>query len=213
MKKQYDFKKQEAKWRKFWEKENIFKFDSKKSGEIFSIDTPPPTFSGKMHLGHVFSYTHEDIIARYQRMKGKNVFYPFGIDNNGLATAKLVEKANGVRFFNFKRKDFIKLCQNTLKKLTPDFIADWQKIGMSCDFSNIYSTISPESQKISQEYFIELYKQGRIYQKDSPILWCPECQTAIAQAEMEDKEIPAFFNEIEFKLENGKKIVIANTKN
>ncbi len=212
MKKQYDFKKQEIKWQKFWEKENIFKFDPKKSGEFFSIDTPPPTFSGKMHLGHAFSYTHEDIIARYQRMKGKNVFYPFGIDNNGLATAKLVEKVNNVRFFNFERKDFIKLCQNTLKKLTSDFIADWQKIGMSCDFSHIYSTISTESQKISQQYFIELYKQGRVYQKNSPILWCPECQTAIAQAEMEDKEITAFFNEIEFKLENGKKIIIATTR-
>jgi len=212
MKKQYDFKKQEIKWQKFWEKENVFKFDAKKSGEIFSIDTPPPTFSGKMHLGHAFSYTHEDIIARYQRMKGKNVFYPFGIDNNGLATAKLVEKVNNVRFFNFERKDFIKLCQKTLKRLTPDFIADWQKIGISCDFSNIYSTISPESQKISQQYFIELYKQGRVYQKNSPVLWCPECQTAIAQAEMEDKETNAFFNEIEFKLENSKKIIIATTR-
>ena len=212
MKKQYDFKKQEIKWQKFWEKENVFKFDAKKSGEIFSIDTPPPTFSGKMHLGHAFSYTHEDIIARYQRMKGKNVFYPFGIDNNGLATAKLVEKVNDVRFFNFERKDFIKLCQKTLKRLTPDFISDWQKIGISCDFSNIYSTISPESQKLSQQYFIELYNQGRVYQKNSPVLWCPECQTAIAQAEMEDKETDAFFNEIEFKLENGKKIIIATTR-
>ncbi|MEA3453268.1 MAG: valine--tRNA ligase [Patescibacteria group bacterium] len=212
MKEQYDFKKQEAKWQKFWEKESIFKFDSRKSGKIFSIDTPPPTFSGKMHLGHAFSYTHEDIIARYQRMNGKNVFYPFGIDNNGLATAKLVEKANNVRFFNLERKDFIKLCQSTLKKLTPDFIADWQKIGMSCDFSKIYSTISPESQKISQEHFIELYNQDRVYQKNSPILWCPECQTAIAQAEMEDKEMPAFFNEIEFKLEAGGRIIIATTR-
>jgi len=212
MKKQYDFKRQEIKWQKFWEKENVFKFDPKKSGKLFSIDTPPPTFSGKMHLGHAFSYTHEDIIARYQRMNGKNVFYPFGIDNNGLATAKLVEKVNNVRFFNFKRKDFIELCQNTLKKLTPDFIADWQKLGISCDFSHIYSTISPESQKISQQYFIELYKQGRVYRKNSPILWCPECQTAIAQAEMEDKEMTAFFNQIEFELENGKKIIIATTR-
>ncbi len=212
MQKQYDFKKQEIKWLKFWEKENIFKFDPKKSGKVFSIDTPPPTFSGKMHLGHSFSYAHEDIIARYHRMKGENVFYPFGVDDNGLATAKLVEKINDVRFFKLKRKEFVALCQKTIKKILPDFTIEWKRLGMSCDFSNIYSTMSPEVQKISQEYFIELYKKGRIYQKESPTLWCPECQTAIAQAEMKDKEIETFFNNIEFELEDGEKIVIGTTR-
>lgn len=212
MKKPYDFKKQEERWQKFWEKESVFKFNPKRQGKFFSIDTPPPTFSGKMHLGHAFSYGHEDIIARYRRMRGDNVFYPFGIDNNGLATARLVEKINKVRFFNFKRKDFVKLCQNTINDLVPDFIADWRRLGMSCDFSNIYLTISPESQKISQQYFIELYKQGRVYQKDSPVLWCPECQTAIAQAEMEDKELETSFINIKFRLIDGKEMIIATTR-
>jgi valyl-tRNA synthetase len=212
MKKQYDFKKQELKWQKFWEKEKIYKFDSKKPGKIFSIDTPPPTLSGKMHLGHAFSYTHQDIIARYHRMKGENVFYPFGTDNNGLATAKLVEKINKVRFFDLERIEFIKLCQKTIKKLLPEFIADWKRIGMSCDFSEIYSTISKDVQKLSQYYFIELFKQGRVYRKESPILWCPECQTAIAQAELEDKVMESTFNDIEFVLEDGGKIIISTTR-
>jgi len=212
MKRQYDFKKQEPKWQKFWEKGKVFKFQPSQKGKIYPIDTPPPTFSGKMHLGHVFSYTHEDIIARFHRMKGENVFYPFGVDNNGLATAKLVEKLNKVHFFNFKRKDFVKLCQDTIKKQMPGFMADWKRIGISCDFSSIYSTISPQVQKLSQQYFIELYKQGRIYRKQSPVLWCPECQTAIAQAELEDKEKESFFNYIYFQLKGGKKIIIATTR-
>jgi len=209
MRKHYDFKKSEQRWQKFWEKEKIYKFNPKTPGKIFSVDTPPPTLSGKMHIGHAFSYTHQDIIARYHRMKGENVFYPFGTDNNGLATARLVEKLNKVRFFEFQRDEFIKLCQKTIKKILPDFISDWKRIGVSCDFSKIYSTISPEVQKLSQYYFIELFKQGRIYRKESPTLWCPECQTAIAQAELKDQEIESIFNDIEFSLENDKKIIIS----
>jgi valyl-tRNA synthetase len=218
MKKQYDFKKQEIKWQKFWEKEGIFKFRPKLScgggysGKIYSIDTDPPTLSGNMHIGHVSSYTHEDIIARYHRMKGENVFFPFGVDNNGLPTERLVEKVNKVKLFEVGRPRFTKLCQKTVKRILPEFVYSWKRIGVSCDFSNIYSTISPEVQKLSQQYFLELYKQDRVYQKESPTLWCPECQTAIAQAEMEDKELKTSFIDIEFKLENGKKVVIATTR-
>ena len=99
----------------------IFKFNPKKKGKLFSIDTPPPTLSGKMHIGHAFSYTHQDIIARYHRMKGENVFYPFGVDNNGLPSEKLVEKLNKVKIFDLGRKKFVQLCQKTLKKILPEF--------------------------------------------------------------------------------------------
>jgi len=206
----YDFQKQELKWQKFWKKEKIYDF--KNQGKIFSIDTDPPTLSGKMHIGHISSYTHEDIIARYKRMAGFNVFFPFGVDNNGLPTAKLVEKENKIRFFDIKRNKFLKLCNQTIKKVLPQFISAWQRIGISCDFINTYSTISPEVQKLSQELFLDLIKKKRVYQKEAPCLWCPECKTAIAQAELQDKNIETDFCDIQFELENGKKILIATTR-
>ncbi len=212
MKKHYNFQTQEAKWQKFWEKEGVFKFNPKKKSKLFSIDTPPPTLSGKMHIGHAFSYTHQDIIARYHRMKGENVFYPFGVDNNGLPSEKLVEKLNKVKIFDLGRQKFVQLCQRTLKKILPEFIFDWKRIGMSCDFSLFYSTISPEVQKLSQKYFLDLLKKNRIYKKESPTLWCPECQTAIAQAELEDKEEEILFNDIEFSLEDGGKVIVSTTR-
>ncbi len=208
----YDFQAQEKLWQDFWRKEKIFTFKPEKPEKVFSIDTPPPTVSGKMHLGHAFSYTHQDIIARYRRLRGENVFYPFGTDDNGLPTEKLVEKTNNVKLFDLGREEFIKLCQKTVKKLLPEFIADWQSIGMSCDFSRPYSTIDPEVQKISQRYFIELYRKNRAYRRESPVLWCPECQTAIAQAETQDKEKEALFVDIEFSGNNGERLVIATTR-
>ena len=206
MKKYYP-KNLERKWQKFWEKEKIYKFNSKKKGEIFSIDTPPPTISGKMHIGHAFSYTHQDIIARYQRMKGKNLFYPFGTDDNGLPTEKLVEKENKVKIFDMERQNFIKLCRKTLKKLRPGIVQEWKDIGISCDFDLNYSTISKEVQKLSQKFFIELYKKKRAYRKQAPCLWCPQCQTAIAQADLEDKERKSFLNYIKVNIIGTNKYV------
>jgi len=211
MKKYYP-KNIERKWQRFWEKEKIYKFNPKKKGKIFSVDTPPPTVSGKMHIGHAFSYTHEDLIVRYHRMKGENIFYPFGTDDNGLPTEKLIEKINKVNIFEMKRNDFVKLCQKTLKKIRPAFIQDWKDIGISCDFNLDYSTINKEVQKLSQRYFIELYRKKRVYRKEIPVLWCPQCQTAIAQAELEDKELESLFVDILFELEEGGKITIATTR-
>ncbi len=202
----------ERKWQKFWEKEKIYKFNPEKKGGIFSIDTPPPTVSGKTHIGHAFSYTHQDLIARYHRMKGENIFYPFGTDDNGLPTERLVEKENNVKIFEMGRNKFIKLCQKTLKRIRPSFIQNWKDIGMSCDFSLNYSTISQGVQKLSQKFFIELYREKRAYRKESPTLWCPQCQTAIAQAELEDKEMESLFLDIAFNLDKGGKITIATTR-
>jgi len=117
-KNQYNAQEVESRIRKFWDKEKIFKFDSKRKGEIYSIDTPPPYISGRMHIGHAFSYAQQDFIARFRRMK-ENVFYPFGTDDNGLPTERFIEKINNVKSKNMSRAEFIKLCLNTLKKETP----------------------------------------------------------------------------------------------
>ena len=206
-----DFKAIEDKWRKYWEKEKIYKFDSKNKKKIYSIDTPPPYISGKMHLGHAFSYSQQDFIVRFRRMFGENVFFPFGTDDNGLPTERFVEKINNLKSKSMTRAKFIELCLKTLKKITPDFIQDYRELGMSYDFDIYYSTIDKHSQKVSQKSFIDLYKQGDIYKKAFPTLWCPECQTSIAQAELEDKEETSLFSTLKFKCEN-KDLLIATTR-
>jgi len=147
----YDPKLSEQKWQEYWEKNSIFKFNPNSNKEIFSIDTPPPTVSGKMHIGHAFSYSHQDFIARYKRMMGFSVFYPFGTDDNGLATERLIEKIKNVKATRMPRDEFCKLCLDTLEKdLRPNYIKDWKRIGMSCDWNIFYTTINEHCQKISQ---------------------------------------------------------------
>ncbi|MGV8151459.1 MAG: valine--tRNA ligase [Candidatus Nanoarchaeia archaeon] len=206
----YNFKEAEEKLKKYWQEQKIYKFNPEKKGKIFAIDTPPPTVSGKMHIGHAFQYSQQDFIARFYRMK-ENVFCPFGTDDNGLPTERLIEKLNGIKSKDMARTDFIKLCLNTLKEITPGFIQDWKDLGVSCDYDISYSTIDDNSRKLSQKSFIELYKKGRIYKTKFPTIWCPECSTAIAQAELEDKELPSLFSTIKFSCED-KELLIATTR-
>ena len=209
----YDAKEAEPRLQKFWESEKVYKFDAKSKKPVFSIDTPPPTVSGKMHMGHAFSYSQMDFIARYKRMKGFNLFYPFGTDDNGLPTERLVEKERKVRAANMERQEFVKICLDALEKeFRPKYIKNWKDIGMSCDFSLFYTTINEHCRRISQKSFLDLYKDGREYQKEAPSIWCPECTTAIAQAELEDKELKSYFNDIKFKLKDGEDIVIGTTR-
>ena len=209
-----DFEKIEEKWRNFWEKEKIYKFNIQSKKKFYSIDTPPPTVSGKMHLGHAFSYSQEDFIARFRRMFEGNVFYPFGTDDNGLPTERLVEKLKKVKSKEMPRAEFIKLCLKTLKKITPKFIEDWKNLGMSCDFDIRYSTIDDNTRKISQKSFIELFNKNEIYKKEFPTIWCPECQTSIAQAELEDKEEKSLFSTLKFSCDalSKKDLLIATTR-
>jgi len=207
----YDFKEAEKRILKFWLDNKIFKFNPLSKKKIYSIDTPPPYISGKMHIGHAFSYSQQDFIARFRRMLGENVFYPFGTDDNGLPTERFVEKTNNVKSTDMSRAKFIELCLKTLKETTNGFIQDWKDIGMSADFETYYSTIDKNAQKISQKSFIELFKQKDIYKKEFPTLWCCECQTSIAQAEMEDKEQPSFFTTLKFSA-NGKDLLVATTR-
>lgn len=212
---QYDPKEAEKKLKEFWEKEEIYKFNPKAKNKnaktIYSIDTPPPYISGKMHIGHACSYSQQDFIARFRRMFEGTVFYPFGTDDNGLPTERFVEKINNVRSKDMSRAAFIELCLKTLKETTAGFVQDWKDIGLSADFKLYYSTIDKPTQKVSQKSFIDLYKQGDIYESSFPTLWCPEDQTTVAQAELEDKELPSLFSTLKFKAE-GKDLLIATTR-
>ena len=208
---EYSTKKTEEKIRKFWEKEKIYKFDFKSKKPIYSIDTPPPYISGKMHIGHAFSYSQQDFIVRFQRMSGKNIFYPFGTDDNGLPTERYVEKLKNIQSQSMPRAEFIELCLKVLKNMTPGFVQDYKNLGISCDYDISYSTIDKHSQKISQSSFIDLFRKKEIYSKKFPTLWCPECQTSIAQAELEDKENSTLFSTLKFECQ-GKDLLIATTR-
>ncbi|MBI2135893.1 valine--tRNA ligase [Candidatus Woesearchaeota archaeon] len=179
--------------------------------KIYSIDTPPPTVSGQMHIGHAFSYTQGDFIARYHRMKQEAVFYPFGTDDNGLPTERLVEKVKKVKSTKMQRSEFVELCLKSINELKAEFVRPWKELGISADFENSYSTIDPHCMLTSQKSFIDLYKKGRVFQEESPITWCPLCQTAIAQAEFENIDMNSHFNDVIFKV-HGKNLIIATTR-
>jgi len=209
----YNPEEAEIRIQKFWEQHAIFKFQASSKKPIYSIDTPPPTVSGKMHMGHAFSYSQQDFIARYKRMQGYNVFYPFGTDDNGLATERLIEKEKHVKATQMSRQEFVDLCLKELdNNFRPKYLSDWKRIGMSCDFSLFYTTINKHCQKISQNSFIQLYKAGREYRKEAPTIFCPECHTAIAQVEMEDRELESTFNDLKFKIKEGGEVIIATTR-
>ncbi|MBD3231298.1 valine--tRNA ligase [Candidatus Dependentiae bacterium] len=212
MDKRYDHLKYENEAREIWEKHNAYKFNPQSKKEIFSIDTPPPTVSGTLHTGHIFSYTHTDIIARFKRMQDKNVFYPMGFDDNGLPTERYVEKKHKIKASMLKRSEFIKLCLNETKIVEKEFEKLWKTVGLSIDWSKTYSTISKKVRKISQYSFIDLFKKNLVYRKQEPSLYCTTCQTSVAQAELDDAQISSTFNDLEFKTEKGKKLIIATTR-
>lgn len=209
--KTYNPREAEKKLQQWWVKEGIYKFNPKSRAEIYSVDTPPPTVSGSMHMGHAFSYSQQDFIVRFQRMLGKNVFYPWGFDDNGLATERYVEKKAGVRAVDMPRHEFIKVCLNETKEIEKALKDSWMSLGISPDWDIFYRTIDDWTRKTSQRSFIELYKMGREYQKEAPTIYCPECRTAIAQVELEDKELTSYFNDVVFKVD-GKDLIIATTR-
>ena len=212
--KKYNPKEKELEIRKFWIENNIFKFNEDTKKQTFSIDTPPPTISGKMHIGHAFSYTQSDFIARFKRMNNFEVFYPFGTDNNGLATEKLVQKECKVDLRKIERNEAIKIVNKYLEKERPKFIEDFKQIGLSCDFNLNYSTIDDHSRKISQKTFIELFNKGLIERKEGPVMWDRKFQTPIAQAELEDLERESYLNYIKAKIKGTENtyIIYATTR-
>jgi valyl-tRNA synthetase len=208
----YDPKLEEPRLYTFWKEAQTYKFNPQTKKKIFSLDTPPPTMSGKMHIGHAFSFAQQDIMARFFRQAGNEVFYPFGTDDNGLPTEKLVQKQKNISSNKMERDEFINVCLNFVKTERPEFILDWIKIGMSCDFSQPYSTIDNDCRKVSQKTFLELAKKGLVYKKEAPVIWDTVFQSAIAQAELTDVEQKSFFNDIVFKSELGTDLIIATTR-
>ena len=223
----------EPKWQQRWDADRTFSFDRTKSrDEIFSIDTPPPTVSGSLHIGHVFSYTHTDVIARFQRMRGREVFYPMGWDDNGLPTERRVQNYYGVRCdpsmpydpafeppaqppkqpISVSRPNFIELCERLTKEDEKAFEHLWRYLGLSVDWSMTYATIDKRSQRVSQIGFLRLLKSGLAYQLEAPTLWDVDFRTAVAQAELEDREREAAYHRLRFDRPDEGHVEIETTR-
>ena len=213
----------EKKWNEFWHDKEIYQYDSSKSrSETFVVDTPPPTVSGSLHIGHIFSYSHTDFVVRFQRMMGKNIFYPMGWDDNGLPTERRVQNFYHVRCEpnlaydpdfvgkqanakarkknppEISRKNFIELCNALTVQDEKAFKDLWTRLGLSVDWELEYATISPFSQKIAQLSFMDLFEKGHIYSEYAPIMWDVDYKTSIAQAELEDREESGFMYNLKF---------------
>lgn len=212
IKEKYEAHNQEAEIKDFWLKNEIYAFKPSNNTPLFSIDTPPPTVSGSLHIGHVFSYLHADFVARYKRMTGHNVYYPMGFDDNGLPTEKFVEKQRKFRSKLLKRSDFIKICLEECYKAEESFKNLWRSIGLSVDWNYCYSTISDIARKVSQRSFLTLFKKGLIYRKKEPSLFCTDFQTTVAQAELDTISKDSFFNTLKFMCEDGSFVLIATTR-
>jgi len=195
-----------------WQESGIYQFDPGLAGPIYSIDTPPPTVSGHLHLGHAYSYSQPDFMARFWRMNGYNVFYPMGYDDNGLPTERLVERRLGIRATEVGRRAFIAKCLEVSVEAEKDYQALWQRLGLSIDWRYTYRTIDEVARRTSQWSFLDLYRKGLIYRQRAPSIWCPECRTAIAEAELNDLERGSEFCTLAFQLGGGETLPIATTR-
>ncbi|MEU8814535.1 valine--tRNA ligase [Actinoplanes sp. NPDC048796] len=214
----------EDKWARTWQEEGTYAFDrSKERSDVYSIDTPPPTVSGELHMGHVFSYTHTDTVARFQRMRGKAVFYPMGWDDNGLPTERRVQNVYGVRCdpalpydpaweppatppkqpIAISRRNFVELCGRLTTEDEKAFEALWRTLGLSVDWGLTYTTIGRHSQAVSQRAFLNNLARGEAYTSEAPTLWDVGFRTAVAQAELEDRERPGAYHRLRFHGPDG----------
>ena len=209
----YNFTEREDFWRKYWHENKIYEFNSESEKPFYAVDTPPPYVSADhLHFGHIMSYSQAEFIVRYKRMTGFEVFYPMGFDDNGLPTERFVEKKYNINKKEITRPDFIKKCLDETKIGAETYRNLWSLIGISVDWSKTYSTINNHCQKISQWSFLDLYKKGKISQREEPGSWCTTCQTALAQADLEDEELDSKMNYINFKDEEGVNLLIATTR-
>ncbi|MFV2084386.1 valine--tRNA ligase [Micromonospora sp. LOL_021] len=223
----------EDKWARRWEEQGVYRFDRSADRDgVYSIDTPPPTVSGSLHVGHVFSYTHTDVIARYQRMRGKAVFYPMGWDDNGLPTERRVQNFFGVRCdpslpydpdfappeqpgkseIQVSRRNFIELCERLTVADEQVFELLWRRLGLSVDWQMTYQTIDADSRRVSQRAFLRNVKRGEAYLSEAPTLWDVTYRTAVAQAELEDRERPGAHHQVAFHRPDGSPVYIMTTR-
>ncbi len=224
----------EVKWSRLWQQQGTYAFTRPQAREqVFSIDTPPPTVSGSLHVGHVFSYTHTDLVARYQRMRGKHVFYPLGWDDNGLPTERRVQNHYGVRCepslpydpdFTpparpdpkrqqpISRRNFVELCHELTGVDEQVFEDLWRQVGLSVDWDLLYTTISPEAQSVAQRAFLRNFARREAYLAQAPTMWDVTYQTAVAQAELEAREYPGFYHAINFHRPGGEDVLIETTR-
>ncbi len=199
----YDPEAVESKWQRRWVDEETYAYEGNAETDpntVYAIDTPPPTVSGSLHMGHLYGHTLQDFAARFQRMADGDVLFPFGYDDNGIASERLTEKELDIRHQEYERREFQNLCREVCQDYEAEFTEKMQSIGCSIDWNNTYKTIEPRVQRISQLSFLDLYEQGREYRKKAPAIWCPECETAISQVEMEDMEKGSHFNDIAFEI-------------
>jgi valyl-tRNA synthetase len=196
----YEAAHHEQEWQATWAAQQTFAFDPNDTRPIFAVDTPPPTVSGDIHIGHVYSYVQAEAMIRFWRMQGRNVYYPFGFDDNGLPTERYVERSRKVRARDLPRAEFIATCLEVSREVEDRFEVFWKRLGMSVDWRLRYSTIDPHARRISQWSFIDLFQKGRIYRAQAPNPWCVECQTAIAQAELDDAERQTTFYTLSFQV-------------
>ncbi len=210
--KRYDPQAAEPHWQARWQEMGVYHFSPQAPGPVYSIDTPPPTVSGFLHLGHTYSYSHTDFMARFFRMNGYNVFYPMGYDDNGLPTERLVERRYGVTVDQVGRQSFIEKCLEISAQIERDYQAVWQRLGLSIDWRYTYRTIDALSRRTAQLSFLELYRKGLVYRQKAPTIWCPECHTALAQADLNDLEREGEFVTLAFALEDGETLAIATTR-
>ncbi|WIE62577.1 valine--tRNA ligase [Curtobacterium sp. MCLR17_032] len=228
-------------WGPQWEQDGTYRFDRDAAGDrsaVYSIDTPPPTASGSLHIGHVFSYTHTDLKARFERMRGKHVFYPMGWDDNGLPTERRVQNYYGVRCdpslpydpdftppfaggdgksskaadqLPISRRNFIELCDELTVQDEQQFEELFRTLGLSVDWTQSYRTIDATSRASAQRAFLRNLERGEAYQADAPTLWDVTFRTAVAQAELEDKEMPGAYHGLAFHKSDGSGDVVIQT--
>ncbi|MFW0884458.1 valine--tRNA ligase [Candidatus Acidulodesulfobacterium sp. H_13] len=212
--KKYDYPTVEKKIAQYWEDNGIYKFEhGADSGKIYAVDTPPPyVSSAHLHVGHVMSYSQAEFIIRYKRMKGFNIFYPMGFDDNGLPTERYVEKKYKINKSKITREDFIDLCLKETKAGIETYKSLWKSAGISADYGLSYSTIDERSRKTSQKSFLALYNKGLIEKRNEPILWCPKCRTSLAQADVLIEESGGVLYDIEFNSMSGKSLTISTTR-
>ena len=236
--KHFDAEDAQARWNERWESDGVHAYDpSRPRSETFVVDTPPPTVSGALHIGHVFSYTQTDVVTRYQRMRGKNIYYPMGWDDNGLPTERRVQNFYHVRCDPgtpyepelaieaataktrkgparlVSRKNFTELCEGLTEVDEEAFLDLWKKIGLSVDWSQEYRTIGERARTLAQRSFRDLWEKGRVYTSYAPTMWDVDFQTAVAQAEVKDQNMPGAYYHIEFGVEGSdESFVIATTR-